>query len=94
MLSVLPAVAPTDAEKRQKWDIRGVADVLRPPVPALGEVWVDTQFEAVPGQTGEHGDAGVHLREQVNFWPGLACHGLSFGVDPDVTLIPTLNFAR
>ena len=57
VLSVLPTVAPTDAEKRAKWDIRGVADELRPSVPAVGEVWVDTQFEAVPGQTGERGDA-------------------------------------
>jgi len=57
VLSVLPTVAATEAEKRAKWDIRGVADALRPPVPAVGEVWVDTQFEAVPGQTGERGDA-------------------------------------
>ena len=57
VLSVLPAIAPTEAEKRAKWDIRDATDELRPSVPGIGEVWVDTQFEAVPGQTGERGDA-------------------------------------
>jgi len=56
VLSVLPMIAPTEAEKRQKWDIQAAADELVPQVPGIGEVWVDTQFEAVPGQTGEHGD--------------------------------------
>ena len=56
VLSVLPTIASTEAEKREKWDIQAAADKLVPQVPGIGEVWVDTQFEAVPGQTGEHGD--------------------------------------
>ena len=77
VLSVLPMIAPTDAEKRQKWDIQGAADKLVPQVPGIGEVWVDTQFEAVPGQTGEHGDqkpgsitvvdaASSHVEREIN----------------------------
>jgi YVTN family beta-propeller protein len=57
VLSVLPAVAATDAQKQQKWDIGRVADEFRPAVAGVGEVWVDTQFEAVPGQTDDHGIA-------------------------------------
>lgn len=55
VLSVLLTVAPTDAEKAAKWDIRGAAQQVIPAVPGVGEVWVDTQFERVPGQTNERG---------------------------------------
>ncbi len=55
VLSVLAAVAPTDADKQQKWDISSAADEFRPPVPGIGEVWIDTQFEAVPDQTDDRG---------------------------------------
>jgi YVTN family beta-propeller protein len=54
-LAVLPTIAPTDEEKAQRWDIGTAADQLRPAVPGVGEVWVDTQFEHVPDQTDDHG---------------------------------------
>jgi YVTN family beta-propeller protein len=57
VLAVLPAVAPTDAEKTQKWDIASPADQFKPNVPGVGEVWIDTQFEAVAGQTDDRGVA-------------------------------------
>ena len=55
VLGVLPTVAPTDADKQAKWDIRSRSDERRPAVPGVGEVWVDTQFEAVAGQTDDRG---------------------------------------
>src|SRR5215217_9308684 len=55
VVGVLPTVAPTDADKRAKWDIRARADAFNPAIPGVGEVWVDTQFEAVAGQTDDHG---------------------------------------
>jgi YVTN family beta-propeller protein len=55
VLSVLPAIAATDAQKLQKWDIGSFADEFRPNVPGVGEVWIDTQFESVPGQADERG---------------------------------------
>jgi hypothetical protein len=55
VVAVLPTVAPTDADKLEKWDIAGVADEVEPAVPGVGEVWVDTQFEAVPNQVGDRG---------------------------------------
>jgi YVTN family beta-propeller protein len=55
VLSVLPAIAATDAQKLQKWDIGSIADEFRPSVPGVGEVWIDTQFESVTGQTDERG---------------------------------------
>jgi len=55
VLGVLPTVAPTDAEKQAKWDIRSPAEASKPAVPGVGEVWVDTQFEAVAGQTDDRG---------------------------------------
>jgi plastocyanin len=33
VLGVLPTVAPTDADKQAKWDIRSRGDAFRPPVP-------------------------------------------------------------
>ena len=55
VLSVTATVAATDADKMAKWDIRGVADEFLPMTPGVGEVWVDTQFERVPGQTSKGG---------------------------------------
>jgi YVTN family beta-propeller protein len=55
VLGVLPTVAPTDADKQAKWDIRLPADARRPAVPGVGEVWVDSQFEQVAGQTDDRG---------------------------------------
>jgi hypothetical protein len=55
VLGVLATVAPTDADKQAKWDIRSAADAFRPAVPGVGEVWVDSQFEAVAGQTDDRG---------------------------------------
>lgn len=53
VLSVITTVAATDADKAAKWDQLGPADELCPQVPGVGEVWIDTQFERVPGQTDE-----------------------------------------
>ena len=57
VLDVLTPVAPADADKRAKWDILGPAEGTRPSVPGIGEVWVNTQFERVPGQVDEEGVA-------------------------------------
>jgi YVTN family beta-propeller protein len=53
VLAVLATVAATDAEKTQKWDIASAADEVLPAVPGVGEVWLNSQFEAVPGQTDD-----------------------------------------
>lgn len=55
VLSVLNTVAPTDADKMAKWDIRTASDRVVPAVRGVGEVWIDTQFERVPGQTDSAG---------------------------------------
>src|SRR5215216_3283557 len=55
VLGVLPTVAPTDADKQAKWDIRTAADAFNPQVPGVGEVWVNSQFEQVAGQTDDRG---------------------------------------
>src|SRR5215208_2019799 len=55
VLGVLPTVAPTAPDKQSKWDIRTRAAERKPAVPGVGAVWVDTQFEAVAGQTDAHG---------------------------------------
>ena len=54
VLGVITTVAATDADKLAKWDILGPEDELIPSVPGVGEVWVNTQFERVPGQVDEH----------------------------------------
>ncbi|MHC5113004.1 MAG: hypothetical protein ACYTGP_01090 [Planctomycetota bacterium] len=51
VLSVMTTVAATDDDKLAKWDILGPADEVIPPVPGVGEIWLSTQFERVPGQT-------------------------------------------
>jgi YVTN family beta-propeller protein len=50
VLSVITTIAPTDTDKRAKWDILDSSSQVRPAVPGVGEVWVDTQFERVPDQ--------------------------------------------
>jgi YVTN family beta-propeller protein len=56
VLAVLPAVAPTDAEKAQKWDLGlTTPPPFKPTTPGVGEVWIDTQFESVPNQIDDRG---------------------------------------
>jgi hypothetical protein len=55
VLSVITTVAPDDAAKQAKWQLFGPGDQIIPPVPGVGEVWVNTQFERVPGQTDDGG---------------------------------------
>lgn len=50
VLSVITTIAPTDADKRAKWDILDSSSRVTPGIPGVGEVWVDTQFERVPNQ--------------------------------------------
>jgi DNA-binding beta-propeller fold protein YncE/plastocyanin len=50
VLSVITTIAPTDADKRAKWDILDSSARVTPAVPGVGEVWIDTQFERVPNQ--------------------------------------------
>jgi plastocyanin len=50
VLSVITTIAPTDADKRAKWDIFNLLAQVKPSIPGVGEVWVDTQFERVPNQ--------------------------------------------
>jgi DNA-binding beta-propeller fold protein YncE len=57
VLSVLRPIAATDADKAAKWDLFAESDprLGAPAVPGVGEVWVSSQFERVPGQVDEHG---------------------------------------
>jgi YVTN family beta-propeller protein len=55
VLSVLTTIAPTDADKRAKWDILNSGAQRRPTVPGVGEVWMDTQFERVANQRDRSG---------------------------------------
>ena len=55
VLSVITTIAPTDADKRAKWDILNSAAQVRPRIPGVGEVWVDTQFERVANQRDKSG---------------------------------------
>ena len=55
VLSVITTIAPTDADKRAKWDILNSSAQVRPTVPGVGEVWVDTQFERVRNQRDTSG---------------------------------------
>ena len=55
VLSVITTIAPTDADKRAKWDILNSSAQVRPPVPGVGEVWIDTQFERVANQRDRSG---------------------------------------
>ena len=55
VLSVITTIAPTDADKRAKWDILTSAAQRRPSTPGVGEVWIDTQFERVANQRDRSG---------------------------------------
>jgi YVTN family beta-propeller protein len=55
VLSVITTIAPTDADKRAKWDILNSTAQMRPRIPGVGEVWVDTQFERVANQRDRSG---------------------------------------
>lgn len=57
VIAALNTIAPTDADKAAKWDLRPAAAAFRPAVPGVGEIWVNTQFERVPGQTDKGGTA-------------------------------------
>ncbi|NOG93122.1 MAG: hypothetical protein HND42_07775 [Armatimonadetes bacterium] len=57
VLSVMTTVAATDEDKLAKWDILSSADEFRPAIPGVGEIWVNTQFERVPGQVDSGGVA-------------------------------------
>jgi plastocyanin len=54
VLGVMTTVAATEGEKRAKWDILGPDDEMRPGVSGVGEIWINTQFERVPGQVDDH----------------------------------------
>src|SRR5215216_8028813 len=55
VLSVITTIAPTDADKRAKWDVLNSTAQVRPTVPGVGEVWIDTQFERVANQRDRSG---------------------------------------
>jgi YVTN family beta-propeller protein len=55
VLSVLTTVAATDADKLVKWDIMDSSTTVKPAIPGVGEVWVDTQFERVTNQRDLNG---------------------------------------
>lgn len=57
VLSVMTTVAATDADKAQKWKVFGQNEGITPLVPGVGEIWVNSQFERVPGQTDDGGVA-------------------------------------
>ncbi|MBI2831382.1 MAG: hypothetical protein HYX79_03905 [Chloroflexi bacterium] len=57
VLSVLTTIAPDDDTKAAKWDIISPAEQVIPAVAGVGEVWIDTQFERVPGQVDSKGFA-------------------------------------
>lgn len=55
VLGVITTVAPDDDAKLAKWDIFTAKDQFVPSVPGVGEVWINSQFERVPGQTDSGG---------------------------------------
>jgi len=55
VVDVITTIAPDDATKAAKWDIRTRKDQVIPPIPGVGEIWVNTQFERVAGQTDDGG---------------------------------------
>ena len=57
VLAAVTTVAATDEDKLAKWDILGPGDEVRPKTPGVGEIWVNAQFERVPGQVDESGVA-------------------------------------
>ncbi len=55
VLAVITTIAPTDADKLAKWDILDSSSEVKPAIPGVGEVWVNTQFEAVRNQRDLNG---------------------------------------
>ena len=55
VLAVMTTLASSEQEKQDKWDILGPGDELRPAIPGVGEVWINTQFERVTGQVDPGG---------------------------------------
>jgi plastocyanin len=55
VLAVITTIAPTDADKLAKWDIFDSSAQVKPAISGVGEVWVDTQFEAVRNQRDLNG---------------------------------------
>ena len=53
VLDVVTTIAPDDAAKAAKWDILDESHEVRPAIPGVGEVWVNSQFERVAGQVDE-----------------------------------------
>jgi DNA-binding beta-propeller fold protein YncE len=53
--SVITTIAWNDRQKELKWGVFGPEDEVIPAIPGVGEVWVNTQFERVPGQTDDGG---------------------------------------
>ncbi len=55
VLDAITTIAPDDDAKIAKWDLLTAADESRPAVPGVGEIWVNSQFERVPGQSDLNG---------------------------------------
>ena len=82
VLSVMTTVAATDADKTAKWDILTAAQQVLPTTPGVGQVWINTQFERVPGQEGEHGGAKpgtITVMEASNWAISREINGLAAG---------------
>jgi YVTN family beta-propeller protein len=81
VVSVLTSIAATAADKSAKWDIFSPADGFAPDTPGVGEVWVNSQFEAVPGQAsdGELKPGTITVLDAATFTVEREINGL----DPD-----------
>ncbi len=82
VLSVMTTVAATDEDKLAKWDILGPQDQVIPSVAGVGEVWVNSQFERVPGQADEGGVAKpgtITVIDSATFTVEREINGLSAG---------------
>ncbi len=82
VLSVITTIAPTDADKRAKWDILDASAQVKPTVPGVGEVWVDTQFERVANQrdaTGVVKPGTIMVMDAATFNVEREINGLSSG---------------
>ncbi len=82
VLAAITTVAASPADKAAKWDIRGPGQIVIPSIPGVGEVWVDTQFEFVPGQTDQGGVAKpgtITVVDAATFTVEREINGLSAG---------------
>lgn len=82
VLSVITTIAPTDADKRAKWDILNSLAQVTPAVPGVGEVWIDTQFERVPNQrdrTGVVKPGTITVLDAATFFIEREINGLNSG---------------